>query len=243
MSDISKNIKNARLAAKLTQPELADRCGWGQSRLSNYERGQREPGLDDIKTIAKALNTDYMRLLTGTDSVGHVSDHSATYKPSALNNAILEGGLEPWDSKTPLHEDEVALPFYMEVALAAGAGSSVQLEIDGPKLRFAKSTLKRAGVDPNYAAVVRVVGNSMDPVLPDGSTVGIDTLSTAVKDGKTYAINHDGMLRLKMLYRLPGGGLRIKSFNSEEYPDEIYSAEQATSIVVIGRVFWSSMMW
>lgn len=234
MKKTGQLIKQARQKAGLNQPELADKCGWGQSRISNYERGQREPGIEDLRVIAKALNVSLSDLIdTSTSTEYTVSEPNAEHY----------GGFEIWDSKTPLHSDEVAIPFYMEVELSAGAGSAVQREVGGPSLRFAKSTLRKSNVQPENAACVRVIGNSMDPVLPDGSTVGIDTGSTQIKDGAMYAIDHDGMLRVKLLYRLPGGGIRIKSFNSDEYPDEIYASDDATGIKIIGRVFWSSVLW
>ena len=234
MEKTGQLIKQARQNAGLTQPELAEKCGWGQSRISNYERGERDPGIDDLRLISKALGVDIYELIT-KQTISAVT-------PSQ-SNAELHGGFEIWDSKTPLQEDEVAIPFYMEVELSAGAGSAVQREVGGPSLRFAKSTLKKSNVQPENAACVRVIGNSMDPVLPDGSTVGIDTGSIHIKDGSMYAIDHDGMLRVKMLYRLPGGGIRIKSFNNDEYPDEIYPAEESRGIKIIGRVFWSSVLW
>ena len=85
----------------------------------------------------------------------------------------------------------------------------------------------------------------MEPVLPDGSTVGVDQGTTTVSDGKMYAIDHGGQLRVKTLYRLPGGGVRMRSFNREEHPDEEYSLGdmQEHEIVILGRVFWSSALW
>ena len=85
----------------------------------------------------------------------------------------------------------------------------------------------------------------MAPVLPDGSTVGVDTGSTVVRDGKIYAINQNGHLRIKMLHRLPDGGIRLRSFNREEYPDEEYTLNdmEDKEITIIGRVFWSSVLW
>jgi len=234
MKKTGQLIKEARQKARLTQPELADRCGWGQSRISNYERGEREAGIDELRVIARALNINLSDLISAP-----VDEHTKVNEP----NAEYYGGFEVWDSKTALHSDEVALPFYLEVELSAGAGSAVQREVDGPRLRFAKSTLKKSNVQPENAACVRVIGNSMEPVLPDGSTIGIDTGSTQIKDGGMYAIDHDGMLRVKVLYRLPGGGIRLKSFNNDEYPDEIYNSNEAASIKVIGRVFWSSVLW
>ncbi len=48
---------------------------------------------------------------------------------------------------------------------------------------------------------------------------------------------------MKLLYRLPGGGLRIRSFNSDEHPDERYEPQEAAEhINVIGRVFWYSVL-
>jgi phage repressor protein C with HTH and peptisase S24 domain len=79
--------------------------------------------------------------------------------------------------------------------------------------------------------------------LPDGSTVGVDRSDTQIRDGKLYALDHDGMLRVKQVHRLPGGGLRLVSFN-DEYPDEEYTVDQvAEAIRVIGRVFWSAAFW
>ncbi len=73
----------------------------------------------------------------------------------------------------------------------------------------------------------------------DGSTIGVDTATTHITDGEIYALEHDGMLRVKFVYRLPGGGIRLRSFNREEYPDEEYSPEDMRSrqISMIGWVF------
>lgn len=85
----------------------------------------------------------------------------------------------------------------------------------------------------------------MEPVLPHGSTVGVDTGTTNVIDGKMYALAHAGQLRVKTLYRIPGGGIRLRSFNREEHDDEDYTAEEMIEqeITILGRVFWSSALW
>jgi len=144
--------------------------------------------------------------------------------------------------KTPhLENDEVALPFFREVELSAGSGRNQIQENHGDKLRFAKRTLKERNVDAGSAACVTVSGNSMEPVLPDGATIGIDTSKTAIKDGDIYAIDHDGHLRVKMVYRMPNG-IRLKSFNNDEWPDEFYSTEDSQGIKIMGRVFWWSVL-
>lgn len=50
-------IKAARKRNKLNQSQLSELCGWGysQGRISHYETETREPSLNDLVTIAKAL--------------------------------------------------------------------------------------------------------------------------------------------------------------------------------------------
>ncbi len=153
------------------------------------------------------------------------------------------GRMDAWDSQTPLDEDEVELPLFREVELAAGAGQTQVIENHGAKLRFAKSTLSRASVLPENAACAFVRGNSMEPVMPDGTCVGVNTADKTIRDGEIYAIDHDGMLRVKYLHRRPGGGIKIVSQNSNEHPvEELTADEMAASVRVIGRVFWWSVL-
>lgn len=56
--NIGKRIRETRRAKGLSQADLARACGWKQqSRVSNYERGTREPDHADLRKIAAALGT------------------------------------------------------------------------------------------------------------------------------------------------------------------------------------------
>ena len=160
------------------------------------------------------------------------------------SNAELLGGFDLWDDATPLSDTEVALPFFREIELSAGSGLERQvIKNHGRKLRFSRASLRNKGVLPENAYCVTVTGNSMEPVLLDGSTIGIDIGNTTIKNGDIYAIDHDGHLRVKMLYQMPGGVLRVRSFNSDEWPDEYYSGSALEDIRILGRMFWSSAFW
>lgn len=80
----------------------------------------------------------------------------------------------------------------------------------------------------------------MEPFIPNGSTVAINTLDKRIIDGKVYAINQDGWKRLKVLYQTGPDKLSIRSFNSESHPPE---EVQMNDVEIIGRMFWSAMMW
>lgn len=162
----------------------------------------------------------------------------------STKEAEYAGPISVWDNETPLDEDEVELPYYDQVELAAGDGRIAVQEIPGRKLRFSLPALREAGVNPKKAICAKIRGNSMEPLIMDRSTIGIDQSATDVIDGEIYALEHKGMLRVKYLYRLPGGGLRLRSFNRAEHDDEEYSPKemQSQGINIIGWVFWWSTL-
>ncbi|KZX61276.1 transcriptional regulator [Alcanivorax sp. HI0033] len=50
------NIQQIREEARIKQVDLCAHLDWRQSRLSNYETGNREPGLQVARQIVDALN-------------------------------------------------------------------------------------------------------------------------------------------------------------------------------------------
>lgn len=159
---------------------------------------------------------------------------------SITSNVKEVGAFDLWDRNTPLNSDEYAVPFYQDVRLAAGNGFADDIEdYNNFKLRFSKATLRKQGVQYENAVCVIADGNSMEPVIPDGTTVGIDLGNKTIRDGKIYAINHGGLLRIKLLYNMPNEQVKIRSYNSEEHPDETADLKD---ISVLGKVFWYSVL-
>ncbi|WAH56573.1 helix-turn-helix domain-containing protein [Pseudomonas silvicola] len=80
---LGQRIKRLRKAAKMSQAQLAEACGWkSQSRVGNYEAGTREPMLADIAEIAKALGVDESEILLDLSKVITNTDLGGlTYEP------------------------------------------------------------------------------------------------------------------------------------------------------------------
>jgi len=229
--EISERIKQRMQALKLKAVNLVKLTGVSKGTVSQWVNGITNPSGQNLISLCSALQCSPAWLLTGEDD---------SYKKPSHNTSIysgLIGSFDLWDSETPINDDEVALPFFKEVELAAGNGSTLVQEDTSFKLRFAKSTLRKLDVNPSDAACVTVSGNSMEPALNNGATVGVDTSKKTIVDGKMYAVDHNGMLRVKILYRQPNGGVKLRSFNIDEYQDEVVDY---SDIRIIGRVFWSS---
>lgn len=52
---IGANIRKFRLAANMSQSDVASVCGIEKARLSRYENGHLVPRVDTIESIASAL--------------------------------------------------------------------------------------------------------------------------------------------------------------------------------------------
>ncbi len=235
--EISKRIKQRRQELKLSQSDVANHIGVNRVSVSNWEteKNSTTPKGENLLLLAEILKVTPQWIINGKEE--------DLLPPSRGNEIEFIGGFDLWDDHTPLRDDEVKLPIYTDVELSAGVGSCFVLETNGRYIRFSKKTLRDNNVDKHAAACARISGNSMEPVLADGTTVGIDTSKKEIKDGRLYAINHAGMLRIKLLYNIPGGGIRIRSYNATEYPDEIITdPAKLEQIEVVGFVFWWSTL-
>lgn len=62
------NIKHFRALKSLSQLDLAERAGIGQTTLSRLENGKVEPGLGSVEKIAKGLDISPSELFSDPDS-------------------------------------------------------------------------------------------------------------------------------------------------------------------------------
>lgn len=62
-TDFCRRLTQLRKAAGLSQKELGEKLGTGQSIVSQYEVGTAKPGLQSLKELCKALNCSSIELL------------------------------------------------------------------------------------------------------------------------------------------------------------------------------------
>lgn len=93
MTELAERIKRARKNAGKSQAQLAEACGWSQSRVGNYEAGTREPSFADIELMAKALGVEKSELLLDTQNEstvpGQADDQVARPSTAEIVNMML----------------------------------------------------------------------------------------------------------------------------------------------------------
>ncbi len=225
---IAKRLADARSKAGLSQQELADIVGVSQQSIGKIEAG---------KTTAPRKITEMAQALG-------VSAHWLQFGAQEENGQFIDLNVKDWSDVPDDPYEFVNIPI-LDIELSAGCGSNAEIiESEVGTYPFRRDELNRYGVNAENARLVKIIGNSLYPVLNSGDMVAIDITSRRIKDGDLYAIRDGVLLRVKILVGLPDGGLIVRSFNSEEYPDEVlnYSHTRAR-IHIIGRVFWSSRRW
>ena len=64
---VGRNVKRARIAAGMTQEQLAERSGFRQQYISGLERGQRNPTIVSIYEFGRALGVSHEQLVAAGD--------------------------------------------------------------------------------------------------------------------------------------------------------------------------------
>ena len=75
--EIGQNIKKARIAAGLTQEELAKKCGLATITIRQYESGRRGLNLKQLSHVARAIGVDRADLVPDPEP-GEEDDYIAT---------------------------------------------------------------------------------------------------------------------------------------------------------------------
>jgi phage repressor protein C with HTH and peptisase S24 domain len=207
-----------------TQTALAAETGIAQSTIGRIIRKEAVPGAENVQKIAAALGAT-IQAIYGDASPGDgvVKNH----------RPILT-----WEHQDELPPGEFALIRRLGVRLSAGKGSEnidVMIDHEHQPQAFRSDWIRKMGLKPSMLASLSADGHSMEPRIQHGDALVIDISQTQVQDGKVYALWYDGGERVKRLYRLPGGGLRIASDNPSYTPIDL-QPEHTAHVRVLGRV-------
>jgi len=83
-------LREQRELRKLTQQELADRAGLPPTSISHFEKGARKPSFDNLRRLARALETqtDYLLGLTEGVEASPVAERLARHVQNSSASEI-----------------------------------------------------------------------------------------------------------------------------------------------------------
>jgi phage repressor protein C with HTH and peptisase S24 domain len=118
---------------------------------------------------------------------------------------------------------------------SAGPGAVGAAEIPFDAFRFSRRWLREQGLEPAMLSSIRVMGDSMDPLLRDGDEILVDRTPRPFREG-VHVVRLGEALHVKLLQAVPPGRLRLISQNAVYEPVDVAMAD----VDVVGRVVWKS---
>jgi phage repressor protein C with HTH and peptisase S24 domain len=146
---------------------------------------------------------------------------------------IAEAALgAPEENSRPEPGDWVNVP-RLPLEASAGPGAVGAAEISFDAFRFSRRWLREHGLEPAMLSSIRVMGDSMDPLLRDGDEILVDRTPRPFREG-VHVVRLEDALHVKLLQAVPPGRLRLISSNPAYEPVEVAMSD----VDVVGRVVW-----
>jgi phage repressor protein C with HTH and peptisase S24 domain len=232
MMNYGERLKKARQNAKLSQAALAEKVKISQANISKLEISNAS-GSEFTAQIARACDVNPHWLATGDGEMIDSSSNTIPLFSRSAKQDVAEYKPEPIN----LFEN----PDYpsirrVNLRLSAGiVGFSIDHDIDDKSpIVMQRQWFESRGYNPSKLLATGVRGDSMSPGMNDGDTVVINTEDTTPVDGIAFAINYEGELTVKRLFRDAG----IWWLSSDNPDQRKYPRKQCTGdlCLIIGRI-------
>lgn len=234
MTTLSDRLKESRKNAGLTQIAIAEEVGITQPTYQALESG-KVTKTSYLLQIAEALKVDAHWLATGEGDSGLFEQEG--------NAKLSQKVIKVWSQDDVPPAGMIPISYIQGVFADMGNGYVNSEPTDELMLWFREDTIRECNVNPDFAKVIAVRGDSMSPELTDGQVIAIDTSARRIYDGEIYAFRIGDELKVKYLFR-HGDGFKAISRNEDKlrFPDEFYTAQdiENDNIEILGQFWWKS---
>lgn len=202
MAEIKDRIVSLRNEKNITQSQLAEELNISPSAIGMYEQGRRKPSYELLEEICDYFNVDMDYLMGRSD----------------IKNRYQAGLKYDWEEKkqedsnidmNTVNTDYIMIPLYESISAGYGASNSEFIEM------IPVFGLKKNGT--TYFAV-KVEGDSMEPKIPNGSTIIIKK-DIQIESGEigAFNLNDENFVKQKKVVK---DKLILHSFNLA-YDDKV----------------------
>ena len=208
---LGDTLKRFRKAKGLTTLELATKAGVGLGTVGDIERGAKGSTAKTLDKIANALNLDMKERV---ELFKYLMPQDIADKISRTSNINFV--------------DEELIRLEVQATASAGCGCLNFIK-NGKKIYLNKN-----GFDER-CYLVEVLGDSMEPEIPDGAFVVVDPRKIELTDGKVYIVKFDDEIFIKRVFRnYDIQAIILKSVN-HKYKDVFITKDRLESFEIIGQ--------
>lgn len=118
---------------------------------------------------------------------------------------------------------------YQKNIIGSAGGGTINYLIDTNPLIIDKQLLNYINTSYKYTEIIKVFGDSMNPLIKDNSLIFIDTSIKDIKDKNIYVVNLTGEIFIKQII-IKKDYYTLKSINTD------YEDIKVKDLVVIGKV-------
>ena len=198
-----KRLKEKRLELGFSQAEIARKLDISRMSYSAWESGKTKPNQKNLSLLAIILNVEE----TFFESEFTIVQNYLLLNEE--NKLAAEDYVEQLLTSQSISENVVSLYSYQvlsDIQLSAGPGESLYDE-------YETETVYSEEDYSGFDIATWISGNSMEPVYKDGEVALIRSTGFDY-DGAVYALNWNGSLYIKKLYR-ENEGFRMVSINPD----------------------------
>ena len=224
-------VRTRRKRLGLSQTQLAKMTGTSCSQISGVEHDQAGTSLRTTIVIAEALGTSLDYLVGRVDDPRPAHEITVELKTKIARIQDLEEGHA--ESLDPNWQEHVGID---QLDTTVGADGTVRDETVTRRLKFPYPWLRRHGLRPHTCRIVRMTGEAMEPTIPDGSAILVDTATTDPRDGSIVVVRIGNQQVVRRLTHDPEAGWLLSNDNPDKvaWPTEPWP-ENAT---IVGEVKW-----
>ena len=224
-------VRTRRKQQGFSQTRLAEMAGTSCSQVSAVEHDQSGISLRNAVAIADALKTSLEFLLGRVEDPRPAHEMASELKTKIAHIRDLEEGhAEPLD---PDWQEHVGID---QLDTTVGADGKIRDETLTGRMKFPYPWLRKHGLRSHMCRIVRMTGEAMEPTIPDGSMILVNTAATDRRDGSIIVVRIGDQQIVRRVTHDPEAGWLLSNDNRDKasWPTQPWPE----NAIAIGEVRW-----
>ncbi len=226
---LQKELGSAKALAELLERD--------ESQLSQWKVGSKNSGTGKPRGM-RPETARYIEERTGKQP-GWLDQNHGAADTGVVVQFIggLTAPLRAWEHGETLPPgDAIFIPLLLVAKVLTNGFSQVTISlVTAESHLFDADFIRQDQLKPCKLGYVVVPDDSMRPTMEQGDRCVVDTSQVTVVDGKSFAIHYDGVTRLRRLFQVPGGSVRIEADNHRHAPMTL-APEAMAHVEIIGQL-------